>query len=235
MTTWSCLAEVERVAADRHPRLLSWWKDDPRDPGRPRADDPDVLHLDNQLAPGSSAHDLGGVMSLNLRLDPKRLALREHQPFVSRARQLALHQVRSLLAETGPIVPVALEMVDKSPFRCRDRWAELESFIPHTRLPPSFDSYQWLFEQVGILHRGLASIEPAPPRPPVATYATPHSLRRWLGVTNGRGPRRSRSCGDRGPCSRPSSAPRTRLDSVGAAPGPAHPRRSATEQHLCDS
>jgi len=171
------------VTADRHPRLLSWWRDDPRDPGRPRANEPDVLRLANQLAPGSSAHDLGGVMSLNLRLDPAGLVLRVHQPFASQARLLALQQVRSCLADTGLIVPVTLERLDKRLFRCRNRWAELESFIPHTRLPPSFDSYGWLFEQVGIPHRGMSSIEPASPRPLVATWTTPDSLRRWLGMT----------------------------------------------------
>lgn len=172
------------MTADQHPQLVSWWKDDPSDPDRPRTDDPDVRRLADRIAPGSTSRDLGDVMSFSLALDSNGLVLRVHQSFVSRARLLALQQVRTRLAETGLIVPVAREWRGSTLFRCPRRWAELESFIPNTRLPVSWDSHEWLFERVGDLHRALASIQVAPPRPLVATWATPRSPRQWPAVTH---------------------------------------------------
>ncbi|WP_201366896.1 hypothetical protein, partial [Dictyobacter formicarum] len=82
----------------QHSHLLEWWKDDPSNPDRPLLDNPDVQQLVTQIAPGSHATDLGGVMSLNARLDPAGVVLRVHQPFVSRQRLLAIQQVRFSLS-----------------------------------------------------------------------------------------------------------------------------------------
>lgn len=71
-----------------HPHLLSLWKDDPADPDRASLDDPDVRRLATAIDPGSRVADLGGVMSLNVRLDRAGLVLRVHQPFVSRLSPL---------------------------------------------------------------------------------------------------------------------------------------------------
>jgi hypothetical protein len=68
---------------------LRWrWTDDPADPGRWQLHHPDVQRLAAVIAPGAHLTDLGGAMSLNVRLDPLGLVLRVHQAHVSRARLL---------------------------------------------------------------------------------------------------------------------------------------------------
>jgi Ser/Thr protein kinase RdoA (MazF antagonist) len=145
--------------------------------------DPDVQRLVAGIAPGSHVTDLGGVMSLNVRLDPAELVLRVHQPFVSRPRLLAIQEVRRRLAGQGLIVPVPVCWGRSTTFRCRNRWAELEEYISHERLAPALDAYSWLFGAMGTLHRALAALDLAVPRPVVATFAPPGSLRRWLPIT----------------------------------------------------
>jgi len=166
-----------------HPRLLGWWKDDPLHPDRTSLDDPDVQRLVAEIDPGSHATDLGGVMSLNGRLEPAALVLRVHQPFVSRRRLLAVQEVRRRLAGMGLLVPVPLRRGRTTVFRCGTRWAELEAYIPHERPEPAPGSYTWMFGAMGTLHRALAALDVPVPRPPVATYGPPGSLRRWLPVT----------------------------------------------------
>jgi Ser/Thr protein kinase RdoA (MazF antagonist) len=168
-----------------HPRLRAWWTDDPADPGRAALSDPDVQQLIAAISPASHATDLGGVMSLNVSLDAAGLVLRVHQPFVSRHRLLALQQVRRALASQGLLVPTPVRWRDVAVFACRDRWAELETYIPHERLTPTFEAYRWMFGAMGALHRALAGHDLKVPRPLVATYAPPGSLRRWLPVTEG--------------------------------------------------
>lgn len=165
-----------------HPRLLAWWEDDPADPDRPLLNDLAVQRLVAEITPGSHAIDLGGVMSLNARLDPAGLVLRVHQPFVSRQRLLALQEVRRSLAGVGLTVPVPLQWRTSPVFRCKNRWAELEEYLPHERLKPALASYTWLFGAMGTLHHALAALDLTVPRPLVATYAPPGSLRRWLPV-----------------------------------------------------
>jgi hypothetical protein len=63
--------------------------------------DPDVQQLVTAISPESRATDLGGVMSLNVRLDAAGLVLRVHQPFVSRQRLLAVQDVRRGLEPLG--------------------------------------------------------------------------------------------------------------------------------------
>lgn len=166
-----------------HPRLLAWWKDDPSDPDRPLLNNPDVQRLVTEIAPGAQATDLGGTMSLNVKLDAVGSVLRIHQPFVSRQRLLALQQVRRRLTDQGLVVPVALNWRDAPVLRCGERWAELEGYITHSSVQPTLDAYCWLFGVMGTLHRALAGLDVSVPQPLVATFAPPGSLRRWLPVT----------------------------------------------------
>ncbi|MFN8487349.1 MAG: phosphotransferase [Caldilineaceae bacterium] len=174
---------MKRTANLTHPRLKAWWTDDPTDPDRMTLNDPDVQRLVTALSPASQATDLGGVMSLNVRLDAAGLVLRVHQPFVSQQRLLALQAVRRRLANQGLVVPTPVAWRDSWLFRCKGRWAELEEYIPHERLAQTLDAYAWLFQAMGELHRGLTQLDLAVPRPLVATYAPPASLRRWLPIT----------------------------------------------------
>jgi Ser/Thr protein kinase RdoA (MazF antagonist) len=143
---------------------------------------PDVQGLIAAIRPTSQPVDLGGVMSLNVRLGDD-LVLRVHQPFVSRRRLLALQRVRHYLARQGARVPTPLSWKGETVFRCRDRWAELEAYLPNERLGHSLGAYTWLFQATGTLHAALADLDLPVPRPLVATYAPPGSLRRWLPVT----------------------------------------------------
>ena len=166
-----------------HLRLLNWWTDDPMNPGRLPLTDPDVQQLLTAISSDSSVIDLGGVMSLNVKLNAPGLVLRVHQPFVSRQRLLALQNVRCRLANLGLVVPVPLHWNHSAVFRCKNRWAELESYLPHERLAPTLDSYTWLFRTMGTLHHALKQLDLEIPRPLVATYAPPGSLQRWLPIT----------------------------------------------------
>ncbi len=166
-----------------HPHLLKWWKDDPADPDRTTLDNVDVQRLVAQISSGSYMTDLGGVMSLNAKLDAAGVVLRIHQPFVSRQRLLAVQEARRKLADMGFVVPVALCWRNSTVFRCGPRWAELEEYIPHKRAEPTLASYFWLFNAMGTLHRTLAILDLTVPRPLIATYAPPGSLHRWLSVT----------------------------------------------------
>ncbi len=171
------------VYARPHPRLLTWWKDDPTDPDRPSLHNPAVQRLIAAIAPETHGTDLGGVMSLNVHLASAGLVLRVHQPFVSRPRLLAVQDVRRHLATVGLCVPAPLPWRHARVLRCGTRWAELEEYLPHERLAPAPASYTWLFAAMGRLHRALATLDLRVPRPLVATYAPPTSLRRWLLIT----------------------------------------------------
>jgi hypothetical protein len=77
------------------------WREDPADPDRPLLSHPAVGRLAAQIAPGSRATDLGGVMSLNVGLHPAGLVLRVHQPFATRPWLLARQAVRRALVPLG--------------------------------------------------------------------------------------------------------------------------------------
>jgi Ser/Thr protein kinase RdoA (MazF antagonist) len=173
---------MRQASSHNHARLLEWWTDDPSNPDRPLLNDPDVQRLIAAIRPASHAADLGGVMSLNVLLGGE-LVLRVHQPFVSRPRLLALQRVRRRLAGQGLRVPLPVPWKDETVFRCGKRWAELEAYLPHQRPAHTLDSYTWLFGAIGTLHRALRTLDLAVPRPLVATYAPPGSLRRWLPIT----------------------------------------------------
>jgi len=70
----------------RTDRMADWWIDDASGRGRASPDDPAVQRLVAEIDPHARVTDLGGTMSLNLRIDPAGLVLRVHQPFVSRRR-----------------------------------------------------------------------------------------------------------------------------------------------------
>jgi Ser/Thr protein kinase RdoA (MazF antagonist) len=142
-----------------------------------------VQRLLARTCPGCEATDLGGIMSLNIKLSCLQRVLRIHQPFVSRRWLRAVQEVRRCLAERGLVVPVALPLGRSTVFVCDDRLAEWESYIAHERLQPSPESYRWLFGAMGTLHHALKAIDVSVPQPAVATYAPPGSLRRWLKVT----------------------------------------------------
>lgn len=164
-------------------RLRSWWTDDPADPGRLSLSSQCVQELMSRISPDSTPVDLGGVMSLNAHLRPLDVVLRVHQVFVSSARLRGLLALRESLSRRGLKVPKPWRWNGQNVLRCGARWAELEEFIPHHRLTPSHDSYVWLFDAMGQLHRELSRVKVSVPQPCVATYAPPSSLRRWLHVT----------------------------------------------------
>jgi Ser/Thr protein kinase RdoA (MazF antagonist) len=172
----------------QHPRLVRWATDDPAEPGRLPLTAPHVRLLCAAIAPGAPLADLGGVMSLNVCLGPREpgsLVLRVHQPggVASRPRLLAQQEVRRRLADRGLRVPVAVPWRGATVFRCGNRWAELEPYLPNERPAPTIESYVWLYGAMGVLHRALAAMEVCVPRPIAATFAPPGSLRRWLPVT----------------------------------------------------
>jgi Ser/Thr protein kinase RdoA (MazF antagonist) len=167
----------------RYARLVEWWTDDPTDPDRPLLSNLDVQRLITSISPGAQGVDLGGVMSLNVGLEAEGLVLRVHQPFVSRPRLLALQEVRRHLASRGLEVPMPVVWQGAPLIRCRNRWAELETFVPHTQPARTLGTYAWLFREAGRLDRALRTLPVHVPRPLVATYAPPGSLLRWLPVT----------------------------------------------------
>lgn len=163
-----------------HARLRSYFTYNPADPGRVAPTDPCVVALVDRLAPGSRVRDLGGDVSLNLLLEPADLVLRVHQPFVSRRRVFAVQHLRQRLDAKGLIVPLPVPWEDSPVLHCRQRYAELERRLRHERRTPSMATYRWLFEAVGALHQALASLRLPVPRPVIATYTPPSTLRRWL-------------------------------------------------------
>lgn len=139
-----------------------------------------MRRLLEEIAPGAGATDLGGTMSLNVGLTPAGLVLRVHRPLISRARLLALQAVRRSLAGQGLGVPAPLPWQGATLFRCGERWAELEPYLPAVRPEATPDAYAWMFRAMGALHRALSPLDLPVPRPAVATYGPPSTLRRWL-------------------------------------------------------
>ena len=130
--------------------------------------------------------DLGGTMSLNLYLPHRQAVLRIHHRSESRSRILGLRQLRRRLADAGLTVGLPLELGRRELWRWQGHWVQLEAFVEHSQPPPTWDSYIWLFVAAGRLHRVLRAVDPAiVPRPAIATYGPPSSLRRWLAVTRG--------------------------------------------------
>jgi Ser/Thr protein kinase RdoA (MazF antagonist) len=151
--------------------------------GRPSPSDADVRRLADEIAPGAALSDLGGTMSLNVRLQPADLVLRVHQPFVSRPRLLALQEVRRRLAARGLRVAAPRPWRGAALFRCGGRWAELEPFLASERPAPTPEAYVAMFGAMGELAAALRGTDVPMPRPIVSTYGPPSSLLRWLPTT----------------------------------------------------
>lgn len=165
------------------PRLLRRWRDPEGNPGRLAVDHASVIALAGAIAPGSRRQDLGGTMSLNVRLDPAGLVLRVHQPFETARRLRGLQEVRRRLTSAGLLVAPPVPWQDRMLLRCAGRWAEIELYVQHEKPAPTHDAYVWLFGALGTLHRTLATLDLQISRPVVATFAPPASLRRWLPAT----------------------------------------------------
>ena len=150
---------------------------------RPALVDPDVQRLLADVARDDNTTDLGGTMSLNVRLHAAGLVLRVHRPLLSRGRLVALQRVRRRLSDMGLAVPAPLAWRGATLFRCGARWAELEPYVESSRPDPSPDAYARMFGAMGRLHKALAALDPldvAVPRPLIATYGPPTTLLRWL-------------------------------------------------------
>jgi hypothetical protein len=117
---------MKQTFQSTHPHLRQCWADDPANPGRMLLSDPAAQRLIAAISPQSQATDLGGVMSLNVRLDAAGLVLRVHQPTASRQRLLAVQAVRRSLPRQGLLVPRPMSWHKATVFRCRDHWAELD-------------------------------------------------------------------------------------------------------------
>lgn len=150
---------------------------------RPRLDEPDVVTVLQGFGVDAEAPvDLGGTMSLNVHLPRSGEVLRVHPRFASRPRVEALRELRRHLSAGGLLVGTPTtwdghDVVSVGPYL-----AELEVYVDHVKPPPEWDSYLWMYGAMGRLHRRLVGAAP-PPRPAVATYGPPGSLRRWLRVT----------------------------------------------------
>lgn len=165
-----------------YPHMLAW-REDPSDPDRPVLSHPDVQRLAAEIAPTSTATDLGGAFSLNVLLASAGLVLRVHQPFMTRRRLEAQQEVRRMLAGLGLTVPVPMAWRGSTLLRCGGRWAELEEYIPHEMPAATINSYLWLYDAMGDLHHALDAIDVEVPRPYFAVYGPPSTLLRWLPIT----------------------------------------------------
>ncbi|MEQ7006627.1 phosphotransferase [Actinopolymorpha sp. B17G11] len=161
-------------------RMRRWWQGDPASPEVTSPDDPDLRRLLERVAPGSETSDLGGCFCVNVRLPEPGLVVRVQPRFVSRQRVLALQDIRRQLARRGLLVGTPRTWRGRPLLRCRGCLVELETYVPHAKPEATCESYTWMFRGMGRLHRELAQIEVALPRPVVSTYAPPGSLHRWL-------------------------------------------------------
>lgn len=124
-------------------------------------------------------------MSCNLHLVEPGLVLRVHHPSVSRRRVLAERSLkRALLSASGVTAAGPVRLGDRETLSVDGRVAELERFVEHTVLAPTTQSYRWLFETIGTLHRRWGG--QAISRPRVSTYGPPSTLRGLLARLAGR-------------------------------------------------
>lgn len=163
-------------------RLRAWWAWSPTDRYVVPPDHPDVVRLAEQIAPGSGRSPLGGWTSLNVHLHSSGLVLRVHPRYITRRRAVALRTLRRVLLDNGLRAAEPRQWNGRELFRCRDRIAELEEFVPHDTPDESWDAYRWLYTGMGRLHRVLASADFDLPRPVDSIWAPPSTLRRWISV-----------------------------------------------------
>lgn len=151
---------------------------------RPEADDAALQDLLEQLG-ADGPLDLGGTMSLNLHLEQLGLVLRVHPRFETSERLHALRALRRRLHEQGLTVGTPQPLLGQELVVVDGRLAEAESFVAAEGPPATWESYVWMFEAMGHLHRALTASRPnlVLPSPEVATYATPDDLRKWMMAT----------------------------------------------------
>lgn len=151
---------------------------------RPRIDEPDVVEVLLRLGvDAETAEDLGGTTSLNVHLPRSGEVLRIHARFTSRSRVEALRELRRHLGDRGLLVGTPTRMEGRDVTAVGPYLAELEVYVDHVKPPAEWASYLWMYSAMGRLHRMLADRTAALPRPVMATYGPPGSLRRWLRVT----------------------------------------------------
>jgi Ser/Thr protein kinase RdoA (MazF antagonist) len=142
----------------------------------------DVL---GQLGVAAAPADLGGTMSLNLHLEELGLVLRIHGRFEQESRIRALRDLRRCLDDHGLTVGVPKPLLGADVVRVGGRIAEVETFVEAKKPPPAWDSYVWMYDAIGRLHKTInesaAGLEI--PVPEVATFATPAELRAWMETT----------------------------------------------------
>ena len=152
---------------------------------RPSRDAQAVQEVLVKLGVASAPADLGGTMSLNLHLEELGLVLRVHGRFESERRIRALRDLRRRLNAQGLTVGVPEALLGDEVVIVGGRVAEVETFVEAEKPPPTWDSYLWMYEAMGRLHRaindGAARLEL--PVPEVATFATPGELRAWMATT----------------------------------------------------
>lgn len=154
--------------------------------------DSEVDQLIARVVPGAEVVPLAGSMNRNVRLRlrdgaggrwPGDLVLRVYQRYVTGRRVLAIQGVRRALADRGLRTPVAIGWQGSTVLRCGGSCAELESYLPHRPLEQSWEGYRWLFGAMGELHRALARLDVAVPRPRISFYAAPSTLQRGARLT----------------------------------------------------
>ena len=149
---------------------------------RPSAEDDLVRSLLRRLD-AEGANDLGGTMSLNLHLESQSQVLRVHKGSATRGRIRALRALRRRLSERGLTVGVPTPLFGADILRVGPYLAETEIYIDHLKPPPTPDSYLWMYDAMGRLHRHTEPPLERLPRPGVSTYGPPSSLRRWFRIS----------------------------------------------------
>ncbi|MBO0881811.1 MAG: phosphotransferase [Mycobacterium sp.] len=149
-----------------------------------------VERLIDRVAPGADVAALGGSMGRNLKLTldevpdgwPPHIVLHVFPRYVTRSRLIAVQRVRACLGAAGLRTAVPLSWLGSTVLDCGAARAEIEPYLLHQAAP----SHEWLFAATGELHRALARISVAVPRPLLAFHASPSSLRRGIRVTRAR-------------------------------------------------
>ncbi|MGH3489217.1 MAG: phosphotransferase enzyme family protein [Actinopolymorphaceae bacterium] len=123
--------------------------------------------------------DLGGNANLNLLVCGSRpYVVRVHRPGMTRARVLALRELRRQLRAHCILVPIPLPLAGSDVVRAGDRWMEAESHEPHSR--PTSAHHRELVTALAGLHRAMESCWPASwPAADLPMYASVDHLRKW--------------------------------------------------------
>jgi Ser/Thr protein kinase RdoA (MazF antagonist) len=133
-----------------------------------------------RFAPGETALDLGGMMSLNVHILPSDRVIRVHRRFVSRARITAERSLRREWFDRGLNVPEPGALDGREFRQWHGRLVEAERYLPSQQPDPTIANYHWLFAELGYLHTVTAATTVELPRQLAASWSPPSSLRRWL-------------------------------------------------------